>query len=551
MSSETDKLPRALYEKVRDVLKRPLHVPEYQRDYEWNEGLVRQLLNDLDEALAGNKEYRLGVFVLHVNSAEGSKEPIHDIVDGQQRLTTLSLIYYCLYQKDPNLQFSQRRSTSQLHSNYKIIQSFFESDSGRKDAFRKLFEEETKIELVVIEVGKISEAFQLYDTQNARGKDLDAVDILKAHHLRALDKDLKDRKAGIINMCSQGLIAPKEISEKVAEELLDNYSNLLLWKNDENRSLLGLPVSESTELNKESKKELSGLLDKVREDKQKKIVSKWEAGLCDDKQKNKIKELFDNYLYPIVNWSYQLRLYDRNELSKQDWIIFRGVSKAEQGKYNYANGVHENHFQILAPFKDGEQFFNYVSHYLDLKHNIESQDPDESNRDKPGVFHFVLRRDGNDVSVEEVYSHKLLWTRMLYHALKMAYADRFKLCGPKYLVDALKFSKEELEWIFRYSFSYRFSKKVVRFAGIDKHVADKEDGYKYKNPFWAIMISHTPSELFQRYRLKGRSLFTDEYECPGAIKEEENEDEKGGEEQEKSQGKEEPKYQLVFIPGEE
>ena len=37
-----------------------------------------------------------------------------------------------------------------------------------------------------IELSDISEAFQFFDSQNARGKDLEAHDLLKAYHLREM-----------------------------------------------------------------------------------------------------------------------------------------------------------------------------------------------------------------------------------------------------------------------------------------------------------------------------------------------------------------------------
>jgi hypothetical protein len=47
----------------------------------------------------------------------------------------------------------------------------------------------TILEVVVIYVKKESEAFQLFDSQNARGKALDPHDLLKAYHLREMHND--------------------------------------------------------------------------------------------------------------------------------------------------------------------------------------------------------------------------------------------------------------------------------------------------------------------------------------------------------------------------
>lgn len=43
---------------------------------------------------------------------------------------------------------------------------------------------------MVITVDRIEEAFQLFDSQNMRGRALDPHDLLKAYHLRAMREDL-------------------------------------------------------------------------------------------------------------------------------------------------------------------------------------------------------------------------------------------------------------------------------------------------------------------------------------------------------------------------
>lgn len=55
-----------------------------------------------------------------------------------------------------------------------------------KNDFMKAFNE--ILEIVVICVVQVSEAFQLFDSQNTRGKALDPHDLLKAYHLREMKK---------------------------------------------------------------------------------------------------------------------------------------------------------------------------------------------------------------------------------------------------------------------------------------------------------------------------------------------------------------------------
>ena len=64
-------------------------IPPYQRPYSWEKENVQQLLDDLFEAYeAEDKEYFIGSLI----TIEREKDRLYDVVDGQQRLTTLNLI---------------------------------------------------------------------------------------------------------------------------------------------------------------------------------------------------------------------------------------------------------------------------------------------------------------------------------------------------------------------------------------------------------------------------------------------------------------------------
>lgn len=64
-------------------------IPPYQRPYSWEKGNVEQLLDDVWEAYtAGDEEYFIGSLI----TIERAKGASYEVVDGQQRLTTLNLI---------------------------------------------------------------------------------------------------------------------------------------------------------------------------------------------------------------------------------------------------------------------------------------------------------------------------------------------------------------------------------------------------------------------------------------------------------------------------
>lgn len=80
------------------------HIPEYQRPYAWEAEQAGQLLDDLIEALDRDTEepYFLGSVVL----VKTKESPRSDVIDGQQRLTTLTILFAVLrdLSDDPDLQ---------------------------------------------------------------------------------------------------------------------------------------------------------------------------------------------------------------------------------------------------------------------------------------------------------------------------------------------------------------------------------------------------------------------------------------------------------------
>src|SRR5712671_1287677 len=74
------------------------HVPKYQREYTWRRWQLEQLLNDIEDNDPG---YFMGSIIC-VNDAQtlsSGDEIIFEVVDGQQRLTTLSLLLATIYYK--------------------------------------------------------------------------------------------------------------------------------------------------------------------------------------------------------------------------------------------------------------------------------------------------------------------------------------------------------------------------------------------------------------------------------------------------------------------
>lgn len=177
-----------------------LSIPIYQRPYKWTARNAIQLLDDIIEAMNKNKEsYRVGTLILHRASSQGS----YDIVDGLQRIITFSLLLKALGKND--IAFLQQElydneyNARNISNNYRALErrvskpDLKESQQQKEEYYvkeqecKRLIEfVEDRCELIVVVTSDVSEAFQFFDSQNARGKALYPHDLLKAYHLREM-----------------------------------------------------------------------------------------------------------------------------------------------------------------------------------------------------------------------------------------------------------------------------------------------------------------------------------------------------------------------------
>ena len=161
-------------------------IPDYQRPYVWDNHKITQLFDDLkSHFFIGSKfqdntgSYYLGTILLHKKGDE------YEIIDGQQRITTLVLMLKAfdiqLYSKDIfNLKYKSNISHKNIKENYSFLLTY-------KDLIKHKFEDILKkLVFTVIITPSEDEAFTFFDSQNNRGVPLSAIDFLKSYHLREL-----------------------------------------------------------------------------------------------------------------------------------------------------------------------------------------------------------------------------------------------------------------------------------------------------------------------------------------------------------------------------
>ena len=186
------------------------YVPSYQRGYRWGEDEVLRLLNDVYQN--GKKNYCLQPVVVR------KTEDAYELIDGQQRLTTLYLIYR--YMKDVNPFFDEpafnlvyeTRDNSQeflksvdlsrrdenidfwfIANAYETIKKWFEEDKQiRVLHIYEYFKEDVKI--IWYEVGESEDAIGLFTRLNIGKIPLTSAELVKAMFLSSDGKEKSGRE---------------------------------------------------------------------------------------------------------------------------------------------------------------------------------------------------------------------------------------------------------------------------------------------------------------------------------------------------------------------
>jgi len=188
-------------------------IPLYQRDYAWEEKQIVQLIEDINDVIPGENYYIGSLVVANHNG-------LYEVVDGQQRLTTLFLLLSFLGLNEGNqdaLTFSCRKK-----SNYTLqhIESILADQRDKYDADHlqqnilsglkiikenlKKFSEDKKNEFVQklknvviyrIEVPDHTDLNHYFEIMNTRGEQLEQSDVLKARLMSELQGNKKDQQA--------------------------------------------------------------------------------------------------------------------------------------------------------------------------------------------------------------------------------------------------------------------------------------------------------------------------------------------------------------------
>jgi len=205
-------------------------VPMYQRNYAWGEGEINQLIQDVVDYQQSKPDqtYYIGTLVVFER-----KDGSFEVIDGQQRFTTLTLLVFALkrlagkhpsidmnWYHEPNLNFeSRQKSTDTFASliqgvalehlktddyNLDVINGYVLLEKGLLALGDKLenfcsylF---NKVEIVRVSVPKDTDLNHYFEVMNNRGEQLEKHEVVKARLMSILNniEDLQERTQHIL-----------------------------------------------------------------------------------------------------------------------------------------------------------------------------------------------------------------------------------------------------------------------------------------------------------------------------------------------------------------
>lgn len=432
---------------------RRLQIPSYQRPYSWGAVQVSQLVDDV-ETFRPSGAYRLGSIIVHRDGED------LDVVDGQQRYLTFGLVAAALatalpadsQQRDlvtglvSGIALPERwdgRTDQRLRENALRLDGIFSAWShARLEAFADFFLHRCSV--IQLAVPTLDEAFQMFDSQNTRGRALDPTDLLKAYHLREFAGTRASAEDVLAAVTRWEVVPPAEISHLFGDLLFPT----LRWSSGQALPPGGFAAADI------------GAFKGVRPS---------------------APERARRWAHPVL----MAQAYVEEFEARHRRLIDQGLIPA----LPYP-------FQLTLPVIDGEMFFRMVEHYVCLTRRLgvaeaepavrETEDRQRAERGagEQAVLDAVRRADTGTGA---------RYVRLLFGCLLLAYADRF---GEDDLADAS-------DLLARHAFLLRASLRRVQRSSVENHALGQHGRVPERhrlNLFALLAQAHDPAELLRRDR---------------------------------------------------
>lgn len=411
-----------------------LNVPIYQRPYKWTARNAIQLLDDIIEAKNSNKErYRVGTLILH-KTGDNNK---YDIVDGQQRTITFSLLLTALGEKD--IKFLEQKIYDNEHNNHNVANNYnalYRRVGLRSDDIDSAIEHqremkllkdyiENRCELIVVITTDVSEAFQFFDSQNARGKALYPHDLLKAYHLREMSDISEEETERVV----------KEWEHVSQSDLADLFGNYLY---------------------------------RIKE-----WVGGNRAGVLNEHNIHMFKGITRSARTPYAQFYKSAYCY---------------ADMVNSSAMPFVSGTRNvNAFQLNTPIIAGKPFFEYTKHYFNILKDIQNNNKYEGfyindNTIVKTLDRHFKRGKGNSIA------------RLMFDTSVLLYVDRF--CPETYPTkEDLKLFEQFVIYAFIWSYSLRAQYINLGWLSAQNYIMGLSDKINTFNMYKLISNQDSPTSL--------------------------------------------------------
>lgn len=233
---------RSIYQIYLESLETKKYViPVYQRNYAWEEDEISALIKDVYDSFIKSKDvfYYIGTLVTYKRG-----ESVYEVIDGQQRLTTIYIILKVLGIKDEEIRnkltYSARQSSAStidnldrfpnlgdkvdggIRNGYEYARNAFDAivrEKERED-FKRYFL--NKVHIIHYKVPKDVDLNHYFEVMNSRGEQLEKHEIVKSLLSQHLNKKELATFSRVWEACSEMNIYIQQVLPE-ADKVFGNH----------------------------------------------------------------------------------------------------------------------------------------------------------------------------------------------------------------------------------------------------------------------------------------------------------------------------------------
>ena len=223
---------------VEKIFESKYLIPIYQRNYAWGKDEIETLLDDIK---SNDDEYFIGSLVVK------EKDGLFEVIDGQQRLTTLFLILrYLKHDIKGELKFEARQKSnetlekicngdkcndlpsSEIVDGFKIIEKYF-SENKKNESFKSKI---LNAKLLRVPVPNDADLNHFFEIMNTRGEQLEFHQVVKAKILEILEEKAKKIAALVWDACADmDRYVQMSFEKKLREQIFGDEWNKICDEN--------------------------------------------------------------------------------------------------------------------------------------------------------------------------------------------------------------------------------------------------------------------------------------------------------------------------------